>query len=66
MTIAGIQVRRLPKGGNSVHSPTYKAADGTWKPAILLPDEVRAPLADTVLAFLVEEGLAVPKRDDIP
>ena len=61
LTIAGIQVRRLPKGGSSVHLPTYKAADGSWKPAIMLPEEVRAPLAETVLAFLVEEGLAVPK-----
>jgi hypothetical protein len=32
--------------------------NGTWRPAIKLPDEVRAPPADAVLAFLLEEGLA--------
>jgi hypothetical protein len=31
------------------------------RPAIQMPEEVCRPLADTVLAFLVEEGLARPR-----
>lgn len=52
---------RLPEGGTSVHLPTFRDANGTWQPAILLPEEVRVPLADAVLTFLVEEGLAQPR-----
>jgi hypothetical protein len=47
--VLGIQARRLPEGGTSVH------------PAIRLPEEVRGPLADAVLVFLVEERLARQK-----
>jgi hypothetical protein len=56
--IMGVQARRLPEGGTSVCLPTFKDEGGVWRPAIKLPDEVRAPLADAVLAFLLEEGLA--------
>lgn len=58
LVIRGIQARHAPGGGTSVELPTYKAADGTWRPAIALPEETRGPLADAVLAFLLEEGLA--------
>jgi stage V sporulation protein G len=54
----GVQARRLPEGGTSVSLPTFKDEGGVWRPAIKLPDEVRAPLADAVLIFLLEEGLA--------
>jgi stage V sporulation protein G len=56
--IIGIQARREPGDRTSVRLPTFKDADGIWRPAIRLPDEVRGPLADAVLAFLMEEGLA--------
>jgi stage V sporulation protein G len=56
--ILGVQARRLPEGGTSVCLPTFKDKGGTWRPAIRLPDEVRGPLADAVLGFLVDEGLA--------
>ena len=56
--IMGVQARRLPEGGTSVSLPTFKDEGGVWRPAIKLPDEVRAPLADAVLIFLLEEGLA--------
>ncbi len=56
--IFGVQARREPEGRTSVRLPTFKDADGVWRPAIGLPDEVRGPLADAVLAFLMEEGLA--------
>ena len=56
--ILGVQARRLPDGGTVVCLPTFKDEGGAWCPAIRLPEEVRAPLADAVLAFLMEEGLA--------
>ena len=59
--IQGVQARRLPQAGTSIHLPTFKDIDGGPKTAIILPDEVREPLADAVLAFLVEEGLARPR-----
>lgn len=58
IVIFGLQARRLPHGGTSIHLPTYKGADGTWQPAIALPEEVKAPVADAVLAHLIEEGFA--------
>jgi hypothetical protein len=59
--VLGIQARRLPEGGTSVHLPTFRDTDGAWRPAVRLPEEVRGPLADAVLVFLVEEGLARQK-----
>ena len=61
LLIQGVQARRLATGDTSVHLPTCKDLDGTWRPAIVLPEQARGPLADAVLTFLVEEGLARPK-----
>ena len=63
--IPGVQARRLPEGGTSVHLPTFKDTDGVSRPAILMPEEVRGPLADAVLIFLVEEGLAKRRFDSL-
>ncbi len=57
-SIHGVQARREPDEQTSIRLPTFKDADGSWQPAIQLPEEVRAPLAAAVLAFLLEEGLA--------
>jgi stage V sporulation protein G len=58
--IRGVQARRIANGGTSVELPTFK--DGpTWRAAIGLPEELRGPLADAVLQFLVDEGLARPR-----
>jgi stage V sporulation protein G len=62
--ILGVQARRAANDCTSVHLPTFKDADGTWRPAIRLPEEVRAPLANAVLDFLIEAGLA--KRKFLP
>jgi hypothetical protein len=56
--IIGVQARSETDGQTSVRLPTFKDSGGTWRPAIRLPDEVRQPLAEAVLTFLVEEGLA--------
>ncbi|MDB5379115.1 MAG: uncharacterized protein JWR00_3561 [Rubritepida sp.] len=59
--IQGVQARRLPQAGTSIHLPTFRDIDGGPKTAIILPDEVREPLTDAVLAFLMEERLARPR-----
>jgi len=64
--IRGVQARRHLDGATSVNLPTVRDLDGVWRPAICLPDEVRAPLADAVLVFLVEEGLARHKFEPLP
>ena len=56
--IFGIQARRESGEKTSIRLPTFKDADGSWQPALRLPDETRGPLADAVLTFLMEEGLA--------
>jgi stage V sporulation protein G len=57
--IVGVQARRVP-GGTSVHLPTFKDHNGSWQPAIRLPEELRGPLADAVRDFLAESGVAWP------
>jgi len=59
--IQGVQARRLPQAGTSIHLPTFRDVDGGPKTAIILPDALHEPLAAAVLAFLVEEGLARPR-----
>ena len=58
--ILGVQARRTPNG-TAVELPAVRDAGGTWRPAIRLPQELRGPLADAVLQFLVDEGLARPR-----
>lgn len=56
--ILGVQARRGAGGGTSVELPAVKNTGGSWRPAIRLPPELRTPLAEAVLAFLLETGLA--------
>ncbi len=56
--IMGVQARRTPGGKTAVGLPTFKDGGGAWRPAIRLPDEVRAHFGDAVPAFLLEEGIA--------
>ena len=56
--ILGVQARREPDGRTSIRLPTYKDEMGGWQPAIRLPEETHAPLAEAILAFLLDEGLA--------
>jgi stage V sporulation protein G len=61
--ILGIQARNAPNGCTSVHLPTYRDTNGEWRSSVRLPEELREPLADAVLAFLVDEGLARRKYE---
>jgi hypothetical protein len=56
--ILGIQARTEPDGRTSVRLPAFRDTDGSWRAALRVPPELAAPLADTVLTHLVEQGLA--------
>jgi DNA-binding cell septation regulator SpoVG len=55
--IIGVQVQR-GSGGLSVHLPTHRDINGAWKPVVEMPEELRGPLSDAVMEFLVDEGMA--------
>ena len=40
-----------------VRLPKYRGADGTWMTAITLPDEVKGPMGQAVVAVGVEAGV---------
>ena len=49
----GIQVVAAKARGFAtvqVKLPTYRAADGSWRPAVALPPELERPLGDAVMA----------------
>jgi hypothetical protein len=56
-SICGIQARRSIDGLVSVQMPTYKAADGSWRPAVEVPPDLQAPLGNAVLEYLIDEGI---------
>ena len=56
--ICGVQVRRrIDAEEMSILLPTYQGADGTWRPSIKLPPELREPIAEAVLDLLLDEGI---------
>jgi hypothetical protein len=55
--IIGVQVQRVG-GVLSVHLPTLRDVNGAWKPVVEMPEELRRPLSDAVMEFLVDEGMA--------
>lgn len=40
-----------------VRLPKYRAPDGNWMAAITLPDEVKGPMGDAVIAAGIEAGV---------
>ena len=40
-----------------VRLPKYRAPDGNWVAAITLPDEVKGPMGDAVMAAGIEAGV---------
>ena len=40
-----------------VRLPKYRGVDGTWRAAISLPDEVKGPMGDAVMAAGIEAGV---------
>jgi len=56
MTIHGVQVR-ANGDGTEIRLPNYRSPGGEWMTAITLPDEVREPMGDAVIAAGVEAGV---------
>lgn len=56
LVIHGVQVR-AGADKTEITLPTYRAPSGEWKTAITLPDEVRQPMGDAVIAAALELGL---------
>lgn len=59
----GIQVVsvRHPETGEdatAVDLPRYRAPNGSWRPAVSLPEELEGPIADAVLERCCELGIA--------
>jgi stage V sporulation protein G len=61
-SICGVQLRADAKR-TEVLLPKYRAPNGDWVAAIKMPDELREPMAEAVIAAGVEIGV-VKKRDD--
>ena len=56
----GVQVARGHLDGREgalVTVPNYRAADGRWRAAVALPEELKGPLGDVVLAECLALGL---------
>jgi stage V sporulation protein G len=55
--VHGIRAMRVGSAAAAIELPKFRDADGQWRTAITLPEEVYAPLARAVLDELVERGL---------
>ncbi|ARJ67926.1 hypothetical protein WV31_20870 [Magnetospirillum sp. ME-1] len=42
--------------------PKYRAPDGTRMTAVTLPDELKGPMGDVVMAAAIEAGILVEKQ----
>ena len=56
IVLHGVQVR-ADGAGTEVTLPKYRAVDGSWHSAITLPDELKGPMGDIVIAAGVEAGI---------
>ena len=62
MTIQGVQVRADGKS-TEVNLPTYRAPDGSWRAAIILPEEIKEAISDTVIAAGLEAEILRVKEE---
>ena len=60
IVIHGVQVR-ADANGSEVSLPKYRGGSGEWRAAISLPDELKGPMGDAVLAAGIEAGILVAK-----
>jgi stage V sporulation protein G len=56
--VHGVRAERAKPHGTRIELPMYRNAAGSWRPAIILPDEVRGPIGDAVLDALIDQGIA--------
>jgi stage V sporulation protein G len=57
--IHGIRALRVDPVGTRIELPKFRDTNGLLRTAVVLPEEVRAPMGDIVLDTLVDHGLAV-------
>ena len=60
IVIHGVQVR-ADAAKTEITLPNYRAPDGSWKTAVTLPDEIRGPMGDAVIAAAMEIGILKEK-----
>ena len=56
IVIHGVQVRADAEN-SEVLLPRYRSSNGDWRSAITLPEEIKEPLGDAVLAAGIELGV---------
>ena len=64
MVIQGVQVRADVKG-SEVHLPKFRDSDGSWRAAIILPDEIKDAISETVIAAGLEAGILRVKEETL-
>jgi stage V sporulation protein G len=64
MIIQGVKIQADGKS-TEVSLPTYRAPDGSWRPAIILPDEIKAAISDTVIAAGLEAEILRVKEESL-
>src|SRR6266403_297116 len=63
--VHGIRATHVGSEAAAIELPKFRDADGVWRTAITLPEEIYTPIARTVLDELVERGLTTrPAEDD--
>ena len=62
--IYGIRAAHVGKEAAAIELPKFRDADGVWRTAITLPEEIYTPIARAVLDELVERGLTARPADD--
>ena len=63
IVVHGVQVR-ADATQTAVTLPRYRAPDGAWRAAITLPDEVKGPVGDAVMAAGIEAGILRERVQD--
>jgi len=54
--ICGVQIRGAATQ-SSIHLPCYRAPDGQWKSAIILPEEVKDAMGEIVQQAAMDAGI---------
>ena len=62
--VYGIRAMHAGPEAVAIELPKFRDADGVWRTAITLPEEIYTPIARAVLDELVERGLTARPADD--
>jgi stage V sporulation protein G len=62
--VHGIRAMHAGPDAAAIELPKFRDADGVWRTAITLPEEIYTPIARAVLDELVERGLTARPADD--